>query len=905
VSHGQSEKNQVAATETIEANVNPVRVVLAVLTSVAAAWIIAGSVGLLAYPLRRILACTCLLITGLSLYPFPVKSIRFVILLLLTIIISLTMLANSFPPIQVLAVALFLAFLSWTSDNVHRRILGIGSTAIAIFAVYRIALSSIPWLWLAADAMSQGLGQLTGWIVKRPLSIGPTFAGLDFLLLTTVLWLLLLALSLPPRLTRAFYGFLAILGGHLIYLIVLSFVPVVLAAVPKPALAQISLTSQQQWTWAGFFNKAVPWNVPVLACGIHLLILAAMFRWISLRKEPPQVWGLNIVSPALRRSVLILAPAIAIILPFLTMLHPERVVLEGKKIVFYEKGFLNWLKPEHGQYGRLSGGMYGMLPSFIESLGARCVISPDLSQKDLNDADALVLIFPDEPWSGGQLDRIWSFVRRGGSLLILGEHTTVDKNGKNRFNEVLEPTSIRVNFDSATFAVGGWLQSYHSIIHPMTAGVSDEQNQFGIVIGASLKTAWPARPLIMGQWGWSDSGDRGSERAMMGDGKYNPDEKLGDLVLVAEQRLGNGRVVAFGDTSSLVNGINFSSYVFTSRLFAYLAGSLADPHPLWRQILGIIICTLLVVLLSGSTLLTTLSLSMGWQDDIRPIALTILCLAGTAAFCIAVSDKVGKVLPDGRYKSLAPASSDARRSSGPNNLAYIDSSHLEAYSGESWRVDGAGGLAMTLMRNGYLTLSLPEFTAERLKKAGLLVSIAPSRQFTRQELSIVSDFVTNGGILIVTAGYDCREPSRSLLSEFGFTIGGPNPEQSEPEAMGHFKSPYLRSQDKQVYVRFHAGWPISCSDTNAEVITYGKGNLPIIILRRVGAGKVVVVGDTCFAMNMNLEWEGGEPFEGLRENADFWRWFITKLKDEPMWIPPALRSAEKNEPNSISKNSPE
>ena len=25
----------------------------------------------------------------------------------------------------------------------------------------------------------------------------------------------------------------------------------------------------------------------------------------------------------------------------------------GKKIVIYEKGFLNWLKPEHGQYGFL------------------------------------------------------------------------------------------------------------------------------------------------------------------------------------------------------------------------------------------------------------------------------------------------------------------------------------------------------------------------------------------------------------------------------------------------------------------------------------------------------------------------------------------------------------------------
>jgi hypothetical protein len=43
-------------------------------------------------------------------------------------------------------------------------------------------------------------------------------------------------------------------------------------------------------------------------------------------------------------------------------------------------------------------------------------------------------------------------------------------------------------------------------------------------------------------------------------------------------------------------------------------------------------------------------------------------------------------------------------------------------------------------------------------------------------------------------------------------------------------------------------------------------------------------------MNKNLEQESGQPFEGLRENADFWRWLITLLRDEPMWIPPALQA---------------
>ena len=74
-------------------------------------------------------------------------------------------------------------------------------------------------------------------------------------------------------------------------------------------------------------------------------------------------------------------------------------------------------------------------------------------------------------------------------------------------------------------------------------------------------------------------------------------------------------------------------------------------------------------------------------------------------------------------------------------------------------------------------------------------------------------------------------------------------------------------------------------EDKVKVIAYGRGNKPIIVLRDVGDGKVVVIGDTGFAMNKNLERKDGRPFEGMRENADFWRWFITRLTDRPQWIP--------------------
>ena len=835
--------------------------VLAALAGITAAWIAAGSTGLLAHPLRRALTFVALGValaavgTALSLRPRTK-----LLALLIAVVVSTCMVASALPPVNVMGVALLLAALAQVSAGQSQVVLGISSAAVAALGLLRFSCTAAPWVWLLCDAAGGLLGRVAGYIAHQPLKVGATFAGLDYLVLVAALWVLCLAQTAAPRKARAAYGVLAIIGGHAAYLIALAFVPVFLGAVPEPA-------DDAGWSWAGLIHKAIPWNVPALACIIHVSIAGAMLRWSALvpieSPTKPSVRGFSIRNRAVLAGVVLV---LAILTPAVAMLSPGRLDLRGKKIVVYEKGFLNWLKPRHGQYGRLSSGMYGMLPPYIESLGGHPVISADLSAEDLRDADALVLIFPDDPWAEGQLDRIWEYVRKGGRLLVMGEHTTQDEDGSSRFNEVLAPTAMQVQFDSGTFAVGGWLQSYESISHPMTAGVGDDRNQFGVVIGASLDVDWPARPLLIGRWGWSDWGDQGSGRAMMGDGDYGPGEKLGDLIVAAEQPFGKGRVIAFGDTSGITNGINVTSHVFTSRLWAYLADGSNHVHAWWRQgsalLLGIVLLGLLV-----------------WRADMLKAGLIAAGLACSLWICTQINHRAGVTYPDGRDQM-------------PNNLAYIDSSHFEAYSGESWRPDGIGGLALTLMRNDYLTLSLGELTSERLKRAGLLISIAPGREFSRRERVVVRDFVTGGGILIVTAGYERAGPVQSLLAEFGFSIGSPRRDGPEPVAMGHFKSPYLRSGEQRAYVRYHAAWPVSCDAQGARVVAYGHDNLPVIILRRVGRGLVVVVGDTCFAMNKNLENEGGQPFEGLRENADFWRWLLAQLREQEMWIPPALQAPQ-------------
>ena len=839
----------------------PGMTVAAIVLAFAAAWFAAGSVGLYGHALRRCLVFVTTSMVVLLLLPSQLKSWEARLPLIGSLALGAVMIASPSPIINVLAVALIVAVLAAYQPAHCRFLLLSSAAAIFALAMFRFGLYAIPTWWQMNDRLGQALGAGAGLLVGQQLWVGATFGGVDFLVLMGAFYGCWLFLAPGPRLQKGIAAALAIIVGHLIYLWMVVFHSQFLAALP-------AATATPQG-WVSALTLLIPWNLPVIACLLHCTTAAVMMRWgydakrDEFRGPERAAW----LPTAPQKKKLLAAVALAALLPMVTVLSVSSSDLDGKKVVIYEEGFLNWLKPEHGRYGRLTIGMYGMLPIFIESLGAECVVSPDLSAEDLADADVVILLYPDQPWREGQLDRIWEMVRRGGGLLVMGEHTTLEKDGGDRFNDVLEPTNIRVLFDSATFAVGGWLQSYHALAHPTTTGVADDRNQLGVVIGASVKASWPARPLMTGRWGWADPGDKWAGVSMMGNHHYDPGEKLGDLQLAAEQPLGRGRVIAFGDTSGITNGINVGTHPFNARLLTYLAGGVDSPQAMWRQLLGLLIALGLLIIVFK-------------QLEAGPIIAASIVLTASLSLSSLASQFTCRVLPDGRGKN-------------PNNLAYIDNAHIEATSSESWRLDGTMAMAMTLMRNGYLTLNLMDFTEDQLEKAGMLVSIAPTREYSKQDREIIKRFVDRGGIFITMVGGEHVGPSRALLDDLGFKVGGPKGTDgmNEMKPMGHFKAPFLNHGDESFsYVRFHAAWPISCSDPNAARIANGAENMPVIMVRRYGDGTtndglVAVIGDSLFAANMNLEQEGGEPFEGLRENADFWRWFVSYLTEQTIWAP--------------------
>lgn len=873
--------------------------VIILVAGMVAAWLAAGSTGLLSHSLQHALTWFALAVAFVAAWPRENYLPGSWVVLAGSAAIGVVFTAISQPVVNVCAVVIVLAAIAQTSRGLTARVAIIASLAAGALGLFRLACDTIPSVWLAADALGRFVGRLAGWIAGSQLEVGSTFAGLDFLVLMAAVYVGWLFCTVPPRPPRAIWAAVAIVVGHFVYLAVLAHSEKLLAMLPDMVVApETDINHIGIWTWGNGLRSLIPWNVPLLAVAIYSAIAAVMFReatWLPIiepdlkalkkqkeKEEKEDVPGSVLVADMLYRFGPVLLAVTAVLLVAMALNKSD---LKGKTIVAHEKGYLNWSKPE---YDSQVEGYYGMLPTFVESLGGRFFTSKHLLDKDLEKADVLVLLHPDQPWLEDTLERIWRFVRRGGSLLLVADPVIREGRSRSSFNSVLQSeiqlTSMDVRYDTAVTRTGNWEQSYEVLAHPATMGIDDLRNRFGFELGSSIRTAWPARPVLVGRWGWSDPG---SDATSTGVSHYNDGELLGDLVLAAEEPVENGRVFVLGGAAPLRNEMLTNAYPFVGRLLGYLANKPSSPQIWWRQLLGALSLVALGILLARRP--------AAWQMILTPtiLAVTLIC-------CSEASYWSGRVLPDGRDRT--PASF--------NNIAYIDASHLEAYSSDFGSKQGIAGLVRTLMRQGYLPLLAPDLTSERLERAGLLISIAPAKPFSPREQDAVKQFVGNGGTFICMVGAEQARASVPMLADLGFVVPPspvpPGDSSREPWPLG---AQYTQIGQSKRQSRFYAAWPVECNDADAKewsVWSDGKSKLPIIVSRSEQNGTAMVIGDTYFAVNENLDSSEETPADRIH----FWHWLLSHtVRKQKAWNPPPAdpkaADANTNDDESDDEGEPE
>ncbi|MFC2037597.1 hypothetical protein ACFLYD_06495 [Chloroflexota bacterium] len=496
-------------------------------------------------------------------------------------------------------------------------------------------------------------------------------------------------------------------------------------------------------------------------------------------------------------------------------------------ILFHDTGHLEWGRPVFGQYGPRSGGAFGLLPDYLAAYGYKAQIGP-LTGENLERAQAVVLINLPANLSAEEKHRLLAFVDAGGGLVIWGEHTGVGRI-REPINDLLAHLPgqpIHLRFDSAVPSRQGWAEGLALRPHPVVHGVRDPVDLV-IAVGASLQIAPPAQPIIVGRFGHSDKGDvTNIARNYVGDMSYNFGEQLSDVVLAAETRHGQGRIVVLGDTTPLGSVNLMTTMPFHARLLDWVtagqrqgaASPMRNGWPFGGPFgfaQGRAQGSLAALLLVGAGICL-------WVGRSR------LALAG-AALVLGLTLILTGCLNTVRSDPLLPT--------GP--IAYVDVSHQERFDRLLWEQTSIGGLDYNLVRNGALPLLLREIDAEALDRAELLIIIAPGKRFSAREVETIARWVEGGGRLLASVGFEESEASQSLLAPFGL-------------AVGHIPLGPAEVDREEGTVRFHEAWPVNATGSNAQTLVEGYG-YPLAVYQPWGKGGVVLIGDSAFLLGDTLE----------------------------------------------------
>ena len=695
------------------------------------------------------------------------------------------------------------------------------------YALFFIILQNIPQLFMILEQFSLSISQIVS-NLANPVSLGASSSGLWIALAFVFSLFTIFIFSEKKRdkkhLLISIGCFFGIAIGWIIFILIQSLYPFE------------NLTDRINAQYMLFIMNAVV-SIPYLL-KVKTKTLNLQFPSLKDGKSKTK-WKVAVLCILLFFSVF-----------FLTIYPPNISSVDKKNVAIYRPGIGVGLVdlPEYGNYGRYAAGFFGLLPQHLDSFNYDVeMINENITQEILERNDILVIINLNETFSSDTLDVIWNFVENGGSLLVLGDHTDIG-GIMDPLNTLLEPVAIEFKFDSAIPAKSQWKSCYHLMHHPITEGIATH-NEISISVGASLNIdiTKGGFPIILGKGGFSDIGNYlDPERSYLGDYEYNLNEQLSDVVLVAGAYYGSGRVVVFGDTSSFQNMALPNSNPLISNVFSWLTSTSTVVFSyLW---IGVSLILLIVAIF----VFTKLGMKF---YVVLPIVLCISLVVSSIINPIMVGDSIP---------------------SGP--IFYIDSSHGERINIEPYNDDSTDGLMLNFARNEYsngsryLPFMLKDFSEERILQSKVVAIIAPTKEFTSSEADFIEEFISNGGLLILSTGFQEKHSVQKILDKFDLDILGiplgPVPYIEENQSAHMYEPLFVDS------------WPIQIiDDANLQIfynVEFGEETYPLVVFKKYVSGGILLVSDSQFLLDKNLEslynyWPG---------NIEFIKNIIEELKTE-------------------------
>jgi hypothetical protein len=341
------------------------------------------------------------------------------------------------------------------------------------------------------------------------------------------------------------------------------------------------------------------------------------------------------------------------------------------------------------------------------------VTSAPLTSASLADVDVLIIKTPTEPYTASEIDAVVDFVRSGGGLLLIGDHT-------NLFGMTTYLNAIAGRFDMRfrsddTFDLASGGFSFHVPPRPWGHPVVKGLGRFGFLTSCTIEGGPGIEPVMIGRGLGSEDIDYGHPN-FFGNIRFDLTDRFGVFLQAAARRFWRGRVMLFTDSTCFSNFCMFAPGVrgVVMRFLDYLDRGFAG-------------------------------------DDV----------------CSAGGDPCRTRGADVRTGCAAP----------PPHVVLVDTTHSRAIFFEYIRyADGRPRLHfeefyMSLARMGFHPVpgGISDMDGPDVKG---LVMVNPGGRFTRAELRRVFDFVKGGGRLLVLGTVaDSEAAANQVLGIFGLALG--------------------------------------------------------------------------------------------------------------------------------------
>lgn len=479
------------------------------------------------------------------------------------------------------------------------------------------------------------------------------------------------------------------------------------------------------------------------------------------------------------------------------------------RIAFVENALADFAKPDPMWSNPKAGPQFGVWRSLLEEAGFKTEVVASLpDQSAMASSDAIVLINWSTDMTGEDMQALHGYLSDGGTIMVLSDHTGIG-NQLNATNTFTSEYGITLRFDTAIpYGMNWeWTGGMRFMRHPASpVGITPSQLRWRA--GCSLDLGKDAVPIIVGYNAFSDDGDYSNPRGNLGNYRHDRGETTGAIVVAAEARVGKGRLLVFGDTSSFQDSALPTSWPYLLQI-VHLAVEREEKDGSPRHVV-----TWLVVAVA-------LALSAIMPDRLA----RYLAFLGALLLTVQVGGFASTVtLP-------------------VEKSVWIDTAHGNQMRHQHGLYSAISGMTRGLQRFGFCPqLRDAELSPDERRWPRLMVVIAPTTRYSKIELDALSSYVERGGVLWMFVDPDSASRSPELWARFGVSV--------REEPLGGASDAKLRDIGTRVFVR--EAWPIDVIGSEPLVTAWER---TIVCERRYGMGWIMVAGDTDLFLGEGLEYE--------------------------------------------------